>query len=109
MIIRPCSLDPLRGIYGLLLLTEGPFDYSLRLLGGRKVLGEPPPSPVAGERFEGVIPQNQGRRKGWYSPFAFDSVEKAKEWESSPAQKEIDDMRHKSAKARAFIVEGATN
>jgi uncharacterized protein (DUF1330 family) len=39
----------------------------------------------------------------------FDSVEKAKEWDNSPAQKEIDDMRHRSAKARAFIVEGATN
>ena len=39
----------------------------------------------------------------------FDSVEKAKAWDSSPAQKEIDDMRLKSAKARAFIVDGATN
>ena len=39
----------------------------------------------------------------------FDSIEKAKEWDNSPAQKEINDMRHKSAKARAFIVEGTTN
>ncbi len=40
---------------------------------------------------------------------AFDSVDKAKAWSASPAQKEIDDMRLKSAKARAFIVDGATN
>jgi uncharacterized protein (DUF1330 family) len=37
----------------------------------------------------------------------FDSMEKAKAWSASPAQKEIDDMRLKSAKARAFIVDGA--
>ena len=37
----------------------------------------------------------------------FDSLEKAKAWSASPAQKEIDDMRLKSAKARAFIVDGA--
>ena len=37
---------------------------------------------------------------------AFDSLEKAKAWDNLPAQKEIDDMRHKSAKARLFIVEG---
>jgi uncharacterized protein (DUF1330 family) len=39
----------------------------------------------------------------------FDSMEKAKAWSASPAQKEIDDMRLKSAKARAFMVDGATN
>jgi uncharacterized protein (DUF1330 family) len=37
----------------------------------------------------------------------FDSMEKAKAWSASPAQKEIDDMRLKSAKARAFIVDSA--
>jgi uncharacterized protein (DUF1330 family) len=37
----------------------------------------------------------------------FDSMEKAKAWSASPAQKEIDDMRLKSAKARAFMVDGA--
>lgn len=36
----------------------------------------------------------------------FDSMEKAKAWSASPAQKEIDDMRLKSAKARAFMVDG---
>jgi uncharacterized protein (DUF1330 family) len=39
----------------------------------------------------------------------FDSMEKAKAWEALPAQKEIDDMRSKSAKARAFLVDGAVN
>jgi uncharacterized protein (DUF1330 family) len=39
----------------------------------------------------------------------FDSVEKAKAWDSSPAQKEIDEMRAKSTKARSFIVEGISN
>jgi uncharacterized protein (DUF1330 family) len=40
---------------------------------------------------------------------AFDSIEKAKAWDSLPAQKEIDDMRSKSAKARSFYVDGAVN
>jgi uncharacterized protein (DUF1330 family) len=39
----------------------------------------------------------------------FDSMEKAKAWDSLPAQKEIDDMRSKSAKARSFFVDGAVN
>ena len=39
----------------------------------------------------------------------FDSIEKAKAWDSLPAQKEIDDMRSKSAKARTFYVDGAVN
>jgi uncharacterized protein (DUF1330 family) len=40
---------------------------------------------------------------------AFDSVEKAKAWDSSPAQREVDAIRKKSAKARAFIVDGTIN
>jgi hypothetical protein len=36
-------------------------------------------------------------------------MEKAKAWEALPAQREIDDMRSKSAKARAFLVDGAVN
>jgi uncharacterized protein (DUF1330 family) len=39
----------------------------------------------------------------------FDSMDKARAWNSSQAQKEIDDMRAKSAKARAFIVDGSIN
>ena len=37
---------------------------------------------------------------------AFDSVEKAKAWDSSPAQKEVNDLRKKSTKSRAFIADG---
>jgi uncharacterized protein (DUF1330 family) len=38
---------------------------------------------------------------------AFDSVEKAKAWEDSPAYDAIKPIRHSSAKSRVFIVEGA--
>jgi uncharacterized protein (DUF1330 family) len=37
---------------------------------------------------------------------AFDSVEKAKAWDSSPAQKEVNDLRKKSTKSRVFIADG---
>jgi len=37
---------------------------------------------------------------------AFDSFEKAKAWEDSPAYDEIKPIRHKSAKSRVFIAEG---
>jgi uncharacterized protein (DUF1330 family) len=37
---------------------------------------------------------------------SFDSLEKAKAWSASPAQKEVDAIREKSAKARSFIVDG---
>jgi uncharacterized protein (DUF1330 family) len=37
---------------------------------------------------------------------AFDSMEKAKAWDASAAQKEIVAIRQKSTKARAFIVDG---
>jgi uncharacterized protein (DUF1330 family) len=40
---------------------------------------------------------------------AFDSMEKAKAWETSPAQKEIDAIRAKSTKSRAFIADGTVN
>ena len=40
---------------------------------------------------------------------AFDSVEKAKAWDSSPAQAEIDGIRKKSAKSHTFIADGALN
>ncbi len=40
---------------------------------------------------------------------AFDSMDKAKAWENSPAQKEIDALREKSTKSRAFIADGAVN
>ena len=37
---------------------------------------------------------------------AFDSIDKAKAWDASPAQKEITDIRQRSTKSRQFIVEG---
>ena len=37
---------------------------------------------------------------------AFDSVEKAKAWDSSPAQTEVNDLRRKSTKSRVFIADG---
>jgi uncharacterized protein (DUF1330 family) len=36
----------------------------------------------------------------------FDSVEKAKAWEDSPAYDAIKPIRHSSAKSRVFIIEG---
>jgi len=40
---------------------------------------------------------------------AFDSVEKANAWASSPAQKEVMDLNSKSTKSRTFIAEGMPN
>ena len=37
----------------------------------------------------------------------FDSFEKAKAWEDSPAYEAIKPIRHSSAKSRVFIIEGA--
>jgi uncharacterized protein (DUF1330 family) len=40
---------------------------------------------------------------------SFDSMEKAKAWDNSPAQKEITAIRTKSTKSRAFIADGTLN
>jgi putative tryptophan/tyrosine transport system substrate-binding protein len=40
---------------------------------------------------------------------AFDSLEKAKAWRDSPAQKEVIDLNAKSTKSRTFIAEGMPN
>jgi uncharacterized protein (DUF1330 family) len=37
---------------------------------------------------------------------AFDSVDQAKAWNASPAQKEVDAIRTKTTKSRVFIAEG---
>jgi uncharacterized protein (DUF1330 family) len=37
---------------------------------------------------------------------AFDSIDKAKAWDASSAQKEITDIRTRSTKSRQFIVDG---
>ena len=39
---------------------------------------------------------------------AFDSMEKAKAWEDSPAYEAIKPIRHSSAKSRVFIAEGVS-
>ena len=40
---------------------------------------------------------------------AFDSMDKAKAWSSSAAQKEVDVIRMKATKSRPFLVEGYSN
>jgi uncharacterized protein (DUF1330 family) len=40
---------------------------------------------------------------------AFDSVEKAKAWDKSPAQDEVNAIRKQSTKSRTFIADGAVN
>jgi uncharacterized protein (DUF1330 family) len=40
---------------------------------------------------------------------AFDSIDRAKAWDASPAQKEITDIRQRSTKSRQFIVDGNIN
>jgi uncharacterized protein (DUF1330 family) len=40
---------------------------------------------------------------------AFDSMDKAKAWDNSPAQAEVNGIRQKSAKSRTFIADGALN
>jgi uncharacterized protein (DUF1330 family) len=37
---------------------------------------------------------------------AFDSVEKAKAWDSSALQSEVNNLRRKSTKSRVFIADG---
>lgn len=44
--------------------------------------------------------------KGRFIVIGFDSVEKAKAWEDSPAYEAIKPLRHASAKSRVFIIEG---
>ncbi len=41
--------------------------------------------------------------------YAFDTEEKAKEWYTSPAIKEMNAIRTKAATSRAFMVEGLAN
>jgi uncharacterized protein (DUF1330 family) len=52
------------------------------------------------EAVEGDAP------KGRFVVIAFDSVEKARAWENSPAYEAIKPIRHSSAKSRVFIAEG---
>jgi uncharacterized protein (DUF1330 family) len=40
---------------------------------------------------------------------SFDSIDKAKAWDASTAQKEITDIRQRSTRSRQFIVDGNIN
>jgi uncharacterized protein (DUF1330 family) len=40
---------------------------------------------------------------------AFDSMEKAKAWDASPAQQEVNAIRLKSSKSRSFLADGKIN
>jgi uncharacterized protein (DUF1330 family) len=51
------------------------------------------------QAVEGEVPKR-------FVVIAFDSAEKAKAWEDSPAYEAIKGIRHSSAKSRVFIVEG---
>ncbi|HKM67073.1 MAG TPA: DUF1330 domain-containing protein [Candidatus Acidoferrum sp.] len=55
-----------------------------------------------GGKVEGV----EGEAPKRIAVLAFESVEKAREWEYSPAYEAIKPMRQSSAKSRIFIVEG---
>lgn len=68
--------------------TLAPFNGHYIIRGGKTLSleGDPPP--------------------GRFVVIAFDSVEKAKAWEDSPAYDEIKPIRHKSAKSKVFIAEG---
>jgi uncharacterized protein (DUF1330 family) len=47
--------------------------------------------------LDGVAPER-------FVIIGFDSVQKAKDWNDSPAQKEVSDIRRKSTKSRSFVV-----
>jgi len=55
-----------------------------------------------------VTPLEGDAPKGRFVVIAFDSVEKAVAWDSSPAYEAIKPLRQSSAKTRSFIVEGVT-
>jgi uncharacterized protein (DUF1330 family) len=54
----------------------------------------------------GKIQEVEGEAPKRIVVLAFDSAEKARAWEYSPAYEAIKPMRHSSAKSRIFIVEG---
>jgi len=53
-----------------------------------------------------ITPVEGDAPKQRFIVIAFDSVEKARAWEDSPAYEAIKPMRHASAKSRIFIAEG---
>lgn len=55
-----------------------------------------------------ITPLEGAAPTGNFVVIAFDSVQKAVDWENSPAYEAIKPIRQKSAKSRIFIVEGVT-
>jgi uncharacterized protein (DUF1330 family) len=53
-----------------------------------------------------ITPVEGDAPTGRFVVIAFDSAQKALAWENSPAYEAIKPIRHKSAKARLFIIEG---
>jgi len=73
-----------------------------------------PKAPAAMQAFGGQfvmrtekITALDGAAPKRFVVLSFDSVEKAKAWNDSAAQKEINDIREKSTKSRSFIVDAA--
>jgi uncharacterized protein (DUF1330 family) len=63
--------------------------------GGRFIVRGGKIAPLEGEAPKGIV------------VIAFESIEKAQAWYDSPAYREIRPIRHRSAKSRVFILEGA--
>ena len=73
---------------------------------------EPKATTSAGGRF--IIRASKataldGAAPNRFVAIAFDSEEKAKAWYDTPAIKEVNAVRLKTAKSRAFIVQGLAN
>ncbi len=77
-----------------------------------KQYGDKVPATIAafGGRYlirGGMVDSLEGDPPKRFVVIQFDSFEKAKAWESSQAYEAIKPIRHRSAKSRVFIVEGA--
>ena len=69
---------------------------------------EPSMAPFGGKfvvRTENIVALD-GTPPKRFVVIAFDSIDKAKAWDASAAQKEITDIRMRSTKSRQFIVDG---
>jgi uncharacterized protein (DUF1330 family) len=74
--------------------------------------GTPGTLPPFGGRFL-IAPTTplvlDGTKPNRFGVIAFDSVEKARAWYESPANKQLNAIRERTAKSQVFIVPGATN
>ncbi len=68
---------------------------TLEPFGGRFIVRGGKIAALEGEAPKGIV------------VIAFESIEKAQAWYDSPAYREIRPIRHRSAKSRVFILEGA--